>query len=217
MPGDNLDGKLTIDRFLGFQAQLQREILTLEFMRKNPDEETGRITEKQLAELLLTYADYSAKKKGAVLKRVKQRYKFSPDQSDLNQVDDAGEPPGVALEDYIDIFSVLVHIDDVDKALCFYNLAGASIDQATLKHVAKVCANVHLCDHVVDVIFTIFDEDGDNALSNKEFVAVMKNKLKRGLEKPKDTGLFVLLSSMVKCAKLTPKNVAEVISEHTTN
>jgi hypothetical protein len=53
------------------------------------------------------------------------------------------------------------------QALCFYNLSGASIDPATLKHVAKVCANVDLGDHVVDVIFTIFDEDGDGQLSNK--------------------------------------------------
>ena len=51
---------------------------------------------------------------------------------------------------------------------------------------AKVCADVDLSDHVVDVIFAIFDEDGDGGLSNKEFVDVMKNKLKRGLEKPRD-------------------------------
>jgi hypothetical protein len=98
------------------------------------------------------------------------------------------------------------------QALYFYNLAGASIDQATLKHVAKVCANIELSDHVVEVIFTIFDEDGDGALSNKEFVAVMKNKLKRGLEKPKDTGLTNFLSAVVNCSKLTPKGVSEALS-----
>ena len=54
------------------------------------------------------------------------------------------------------------------------------------------------------MLFTIFDEDGDGGLSNKEFVAVMKNKLKRGLEKPKDTGLFNLFSALTKCAKSTP-------------
>ena len=90
------------------------------------------------------------------------------------------------------------------QALCFYNLAGASIDPATLKHVAKVCAGVHLSDHVVEVIFTIFDEDGDGNLSNKEFIGVMKNKLKRGLEKPKDTGLFNLFSAMAKCGRTNP-------------
>jgi len=99
------------------------------------------------------------------------------------------------------------------QALYFYNLAGASIDPKTLQHVAKVCANVDLSDHVVEVIFVVFDEDGDGALSNKEFVSVMKNKLKRGLEKPKDTGLLNALAAVAKCAKLTPKAAAEAVSE----
>lgn len=43
----------------------------------------------------------------------------------------------------------------------------------------------------------------DGQLSNKEFVAVMKNRLLRGLEKPKDTGFVKLIQSMVKCAKET--------------
>ena len=50
---------------------------------------------------------------------------------------------GIGLEDYIRIFQVLMHIEDVDKALAFYNLAGASIDPATLKHVAKVRSSYH--------------------------------------------------------------------------
>lgn len=78
--GENLTGKLTIERFLDFQHRLQSEILRLEFRRKNPDPETGRITERQFAELLLTYADYSAKKRSAVLKRVKRRYKNTEEQ-----------------------------------------------------------------------------------------------------------------------------------------
>lgn len=43
----------------------------------------------------------------------------------------------------------------------------------------------------------------DNQLSNREFVAVMKNRLLRGLEKPKDTGFVKLIHSMLKCAKDT--------------
>ena len=38
----------------------------------------------------------------------------------------------------------------------------------------------------------------------QEFVAVMKNKLKRGLEKPKDTGIVNLFSAIAKCAQQTP-------------
>lgn len=51
------------------------------------------------------------------------------------------------------------NINDVDTALTFYHIAGASIDQATLKHVARTVAMVELTDHVIDVVFTIFDEN----------------------------------------------------------
>lgn len=50
--------------------------------------------------------------------------------------------------------------------------------------------------------FYFFPTD-DNQLSNREFVAVMKNRLLRGLEKPKDTGFVKLLQSALKCAKDT--------------
>lgn len=113
------------------------------------------------------------------------------------------------------------NINDVDTALTFYHIAGASIDQATLKHVAKTVAHVQLSDHVIHVVFTIFDENRkfiwirilyyiisiyftvDGQLSNKEFIAVMKNRLLRGLEKPKDTGFVKFMQSILKCAKDT--------------
>lgn len=162
----------------------------MEFSRKDPVHENGNISEKQFAELLLTYADYAPKKRSSTLKRVKKAFKTTEEH----------QFPGISLEEYINIFYLLMHIEDVEKALCFHNLAGASIDQRTLKHVAKVTADVDLSDHVVNVIFTIFDEDGDGGLSNREFVAVMKNKLKRGLEKPKDTGFMNFFTAVTKCA-----------------
>ena len=66
---------MTIERFLDFQSQLQKDILKLEFERKDPNPETELITEWQFAELLLAYADYNAKKKSSVMKRVKKAYK----------------------------------------------------------------------------------------------------------------------------------------------
>ncbi|XP_067621347.1 calcium uptake protein 1 homolog, mitochondrial isoform X5 [Eurosta solidaginis] len=186
--GPNLDEKLTIQKFIHFQTQLQREILTLEFERKHPNNE-GLITEVDFAELLVAYAGYSHKKKSRKLKRVKRKFKENP--------------VGISKNDYLDFFHFLSNINDVDTALTFYHIAGASIDQATLKHVAKTVAMVDLRDHVIDVVFTIFDEDNDNQLSNREFVAVMKNRLQRGLEKSKDTGFIKMMRSILKCAKET--------------
>lgn len=94
--GPGMDQKLTIEKFLEFQQQLQREILSLEvsfqnfsietllskpsnrfyvfvfkFQRKNPDE-NGKISETDFTELLLAYAGYPQKKKARMLKRVKK-------------------------------------------------------------------------------------------------------------------------------------------------
>ncbi|KAG5345092.1 MICU1 protein, partial [Acromyrmex charruanus] len=184
--GPQMNQKLTIEKFLDFQQQLQREILSLEFERRNPDEH-GNITEVDFTELLLAYAGYPAKKKAKMLKRVKKTFKE--------------DPKGISKEEYLKFFHFLNNINDVDTALTFYHIAGASIDQATLKHVAKTVAHVDLSDHIIQVVYTIFDENMDGQLSNREFVAVMKNRVLRGLEKPKDTGFVKLIQSLMKCAK----------------
>ena len=80
--------------------------------------------------------------------------------------------------DYLKFFHFLNNINDVDTALTFYHIAGASIDprkikqesvclvslsigcsSATLKHVARTVAHVDLSDHVVSVVFTLFDDN----------------------------------------------------------
>jgi len=36
---------------------------------------------------------------------------------------------GISFEEYVDFFQVLKYINDVDTALMFYHIAGASIDK----------------------------------------------------------------------------------------
>lgn len=186
--GPNLDGKLTVERFLDFQKQLQREILLLEFQR-NDLNDNGRITEKEFAVILLLYAGLNDTKRLKMIKRVKKAFKDDPDAN------------GISFEEFLDFFEVLKFINDVDTALMFYHVAGASIDKETLIHVARTVAHVELSAHVVNVVFTLFDENDDGELSNREFVSVMKRRMMRGLEKPKDTGFARLISAMWKCAK----------------
>lgn len=104
---------------------------------------------------------------------------------------------------FLQLQQVLYSINDIDTALTFYHIAGAPIERETMKHVAKTVAGVDLSDHVIDVVFVLFDENGDGKLSNKEFVAVMKQRAMRGLEKPKDTGIGRIFSAMTKCASDT--------------
>lgn len=206
--GHNRKGILTVDDFLEFQRSLQNEILRLEFDRKrasSSDESMNfegepSISEKDFGDLLIAYAGFPAKKKARMLKRVKQTFDAKNKEDNIIENQNSYSSAGITISDYLNFYQVLYAINDIDTALTFYNMAGAPIQRKTMQHVAQTVANVKLSDHVVDVVFVLFDEDGDGKLSNKEFVSVMKQRAMRGLEKPKDTGIGRIFSALSKCA-----------------
>ncbi|NXU56692.1 MICU1 protein, partial [Turnix velox] len=184
--GADLKGKLTISHFLDFQRKLQHDILKLEFERHEPVD--GRITERQFGSMLLAYSGVQSKKLTVMLKQLKKHFQ---------------DGEGLTFEEVESFFTFLKNINDVDTALSFYHMAGASLDKVTMQQVARTVAKVELSDHVCDVVFALFDCDGNGELSNKEFVAIMKQRLMRGLEKPKDMGFTRLMRAMWKCAQET--------------
>ncbi|XP_038061503.1 calcium uptake protein 1, mitochondrial-like isoform X2 [Patiria miniata] len=189
--GPNLDKKLTFETFRKFHKQLNQEILKMEFERYKPVD--GRISEVNLANFLLVYANQIPKpRRSRMRKRVKKKF-----------ADDDSEVKGITFKEFMDLQLFLNHIRDVDTALSFYHVAGAAIDPETLRHVGNMVAKVKLSDRVLDVVFTLFDENDDGKLSNKEFVGVVKNRVQRGLDKPKELGLSHILEAMWKCAKKT--------------
>nr|XP_014341263.1 PREDICTED: calcium uptake protein 1, mitochondrial isoform X10 [Latimeria chalumnae] len=184
--GNDLKGKLTIKNFLEFQHKLQHDVLKLEFERHDPVD--GRITERQFGSMLLAYSGVQSKKLTLMLKLLKKQFK---------------DGEGLTFEEVENFFTFLKNINDVDTALSFYHMAGASLDKVTMKQVARTVAKVELSDHVCDVVFALFDCDGNGELSNKEFISIMKQRLMRGLEKPKDMGFTRLMRAMWKCAQET--------------
>ncbi|XP_045147491.1 calcium uptake protein 1, mitochondrial isoform X2 [Echinops telfairi] len=182
--GADLKGKLTIKNFLEFQRKLQHDVLKLEFERHDPVD--GRITERQFGGMLLAYSGVQSKKLTAMQKQLKRHFK---------------EGKGLTFQEVENFFTFLKNINDVDTALSFYHMAGASLDKVTMRQVARTVAKVELSDHVCDVVFALFDCDGNGELSNKEFVSIMKQRLMRGLEKPKDMGFTRLVQAMWKCAQ----------------
>ncbi|VDD76492.1 unnamed protein product [Mesocestoides corti] len=187
--------KLTIAKFLDFQARLLEEITHLEFTKlqqgvkfERCGPEDGRISERAFAKSLLTYAGFSENRRRLMMRRVKKKF-----------VDGDETSEGITFQHFLDFSRLLRSISELDTALTFHTLAGAAVDQATFLHVAKVVANVQLSPHLVDVVFTLFDENDDGQLSYKEFVQVMKNRLYRGLDKPMDTGFIRFINAIFYC------------------
>ena len=192
--GENLDQLLTIDKFLQFYDQLQDEILKLEFARsaKCPNKPT-HMTEYDFASYLLAYSGLSDKLVKKMLKRIKKHYpNDNPEKS-----------KGISFEDHQKFSNFLRNIHDIDVALTFYHIVGGAIDKQIFHHVAKIVNHTELDPHLVDVVFTLFDENEDQLLSYVEFIQLMKNRLERGLQKPKDTAFIKLFSTMISCAKET--------------
>uniref|UniRef100_A0A914Z404 EF-hand domain-containing protein n=1 Tax=Panagrolaimus superbus TaxID=310955 RepID=A0A914Z404_9BILA len=188
--GKEGENKLSIDTFLEFQHDLHRDILKIEFERRDPESNpVGIISEVSFAELLLMHAGLPEKKQKRMMKRIRRRYKS------------AGKHPGISFDEVNAFFQVLYYIDTIDTALHFYKLAGKPLTKEMLMKVARRVAGVRLTDHLVDVVVTLFDDDCDNQLSHREFVAIMKKRMQRGLEKPKDTGFFRIVDAVYECSK----------------
>lgn len=64
---------------------------------------------------------------------------------------------------------------------------------AQFKRAVKIATGQELSENVLDTVFQIFDLDGDNCLSHKEFIAVMKDRMLRGLRVSICSRSFVLL------------------------
>ena len=192
---------LSVDTLVAFQRQFLTEVVQMEFglcgVRRRDADGLSVISESSFCEMMLAYANFPAPKRKRMLKRIAQlygRHKASSDQ-------EGEEPRGITLEEFERFFQMLRHIHDIEMALRFYTLADEPISKATLRHVARVVADVELSDHVIDVIFSLFDVDGDGKLGHTEFVKVMKKRMMRGLNAPKDTGFVRLVASLTSCTK----------------
>jgi hypothetical protein len=128
----------------------------------------------------------------------------------------------VTKDEFVRFNTFLKSIDDLELALGMYTAAGASVSRGVfyrpprdvlsrqplttaladeLRRACKAVAHVDLDDNIVDIVFTIFDidgececervcrpalivprpESGDGQLSHREFVAIMKQRARRGI------------------------------------
>ncbi|MEE6488323.1 hypothetical protein FKM82_015195 [Ascaphus truei] len=189
----NGDGEVDMEEFEQVQSIIRSQ--TSMGMRHRDRSTTGNTLKTGFSSALTTYF-FGADLKGKLT--IKNFLEFQRKlQHDVLKLE------GLTFEEVENFFTFLKNINDVDTALSFYHMAGASLDKVTMQQVARTVAKVELSDHVCDVVFALFDCDGNGELSNKEFIAIMKQRLMRGLEKPKDMGFTRLVRAMWKCAQET--------------
>lgn len=97
-------------------------------------------------------------------------------------IDRLTEDARITFDEFKDFCQFLNNLEDFTIAMKMYTLADRPISQDEFHRAVKLCTGTSLTKHLVDTVFAIFDVDGDGLLSYREFIAIMKDRVHRGLK-----------------------------------
>ncbi len=150
---------MTKEEFIRIQRDLISDVLYLEFRRYTKEESDQQsIDEVDFCKHLLYNAHIPNKKKARLLKRVEKKFKSTD---------------GVSFQDFKNFYYVLFGGADLERAMFFLDAEKKGVTREEFYHIARWVANRDISKHVIEVIFTLLDEDEDLHLSIKEFQPVL--------------------------------------------
>jgi len=155
--GEKLDGELQKETFKDLQSKLIDDVLSLEFTRYCS--KTEKMTEEDFCRHMLYTSSLTSKKKEKMLARVSKRFK--------------GKGPGIAFNSFKNFYNVLFGGADLERAMFYLDTEGRGVNREEFTKIANWVCNQELDPHVVDVIYTLLDEDGDENLSTREFNPIL--------------------------------------------
>ncbi|TSP25394.1 Calcium uptake protein 3, mitochondrial [Bagarius yarrelli] len=153
--------ELNFEDFYRFMDNLQTEVLEIEFLAYSKGMTT--ISEDDFARILLRYT--TVDNISSYLENVHQSM---PDEK------------GITFEEFRSFFQFLNNLEDFAIAMQMYNFASRPIGQDEFTRAVYVATGLKLSQHLVNIVFKIFDVDHDDQLSYKEFIGIMKDRLHRG-------------------------------------
>ncbi|XP_056093773.1 calcium uptake protein 2, mitochondrial [Rhinichthys klamathensis goyatoka] len=176
--GKNGEKKLHYTDFCSFMEDLQAEVQEVEFLRFSKGMKSMR--REDFAEWLLHYTNEEDNE--AYWDNMRKRI-----------------PTGQSITfDEFKAFCLFTNnLEDFAFSVKMINDANKPIGMAQFKRAVKIATGHDLSENVLDTVFKIFDLDGDNCLSDKEFLAVMKDRVLRGLRVQPQLGI----SGYWKCVK----------------
>ncbi len=150
---------MTREEFMRIQRDLISDVLFLEFRRyTNENSNPQAIDEVQFGQHLLYNAHIPSKRKTKWLKRVEKKFKNTE---------------GITFQDFKNFYYVLFGGADLERAMFFLNSSKKGVNREEFTQIARWVANRDISKHVIEVIFTLLDDDGDGHLSVSEFQPVL--------------------------------------------
>jgi len=167
--GKERNGTLTREKFKQLQQDLLEEIIELEF-REYDTGNTGRISEGDFVNFLLKNGKITPKKKAQLIKKVE---KIWPSKG-----------RGVSLPSFKSFFYVLAGSVELERALFFLDVEGIGVDKEEFRKISSWVSGLNTSDHVVNVLYVMFDEDEDGRIYRDDIANVLFDwRQARGLDK----------------------------------
>ncbi|XP_042560651.1 calcium uptake protein 2, mitochondrial-like [Clupea harengus] len=183
--------KLQYKEFSRFMEDLQAEVHEMEFLQFSKGMDTMR--REDFAEWLMHYTNEEDNE--AYWDNMRKRI-----------------PTGQSITfDEFKVFCLFTNnLEDFAFTVKMISEANRPIGMAQFKRAVKIATGHELSENVLDTVFKIFDMDGDNCLSHKEFIGVMTDRVLRGLRVQPNHGL----SGYWRCVKReTLKGAQEALGD----
>ncbi|KAJ1355038.1 hypothetical protein KIN20_012158 [Parelaphostrongylus tenuis] len=158
--------KLSFENFRQFYKNLQEEIMEIEFHEFARGKPT--ISPVDFARLILRYTIINKDDYHKYVNRVKER--TPPDDK------------GVSLGEWARFSVFLNNLEEFSTAVRLYSNADIPVSPLEFSRAVQCTIGESLDPHLVSLIFRIFDANNDQTLSYPELLAVMNDRLHRGLK-----------------------------------
>ncbi|XP_020213236.1 calcium uptake protein, mitochondrial isoform X1 [Cajanus cajan] len=189
--GKDGKGRLKHDKFVQFIRDLHDEIMRLEFAHYDFKSQKT-ILAKDFAHSIVASADLSH------LGRL------------LERVDELSNDP--RFRDVRITFEEFKNFAELRKKLLPFSLALFSFAEVQgllarddFQRAASHVCGLTLSENVVEIVFHLFDTNGDGNLSTEEFVKVLQHR-ERDIAQPAETGVMGFLSCCWKCMGTSPSS-----------
>uniref|UniRef100_A0A3Q2NXM4 Mitochondrial calcium uptake 2 n=1 Tax=Fundulus heteroclitus TaxID=8078 RepID=A0A3Q2NXM4_FUNHE len=190
--GKKGDHKLQYQEFRRFMEDLQAEVQEMEFLQFSKGMDTMR--REDFAEWLLHYTN----EEDNDIYWENMRKKIPAGQS-------------ITFEEFTAFCLFTNNLEDFAFSMKMVTEAHRPVGMAQFKRAVKIATGHELSENVLDTVFKLFDMDGDNCLSHKEFMGVMTDRVLRGLKVQHQSGI----SGYWKCVKRETLKGAKEALGHT--
>ncbi|XP_040005836.1 calcium uptake protein 2, mitochondrial [Xiphias gladius] len=189
--GKKGENKLQYQEFRRFMEDLQAEVQEMEFLQFSKGMETMR--REDFAEWLLHYTNEEDNE----VYWENMRKKIPAGQS-------------ITFDEFKVFCLFTNNLEDFAFSMKMVTEANRPVGMAQFKRAVRIATGHDLSENVLDTVFKLFDMDGDNCLSHKEFIGVMKDRVLRGLRVQPQNGF----SGFWKCVKQeTLKGAQEALGD----